>query len=261
MNENTDETEHEETNEKVPPRRLKKCCANCQHYGDGDLRGPRDETVIPIEGPTCPVCGKEIDWNVPSCPYCGAEFEVGEGTPGYRCLRMRFPDLSPDLETYNARLKADKKAFKKTGKHTMVKRDFCEKFAMVLPLTPEELLEEKVADLKREIEADLARSKTNEVKTVLEMEYQRLLRVRAGEEPYEKPVEKVPVAKVKPSVPRNIIRRGEGFACSMCDYTSLSREAAKKHFKRNHREAKIAPIPESPQPDRKVDGGDPWGGG
>jgi hypothetical protein len=258
MNENTDETEHEETNETVPPRRLKKCCANCRHYGDVP-----EEVPVLLEEITCPVCGQSVGLNVPSCPHCGAEFEeVKEGSELYRCLRTRFPDLSPDLETYNARLKQDKKTFKKTGKHTMVKRDFCEKFAMVLPLTPEELLEEKVVDLKREIEADLARAKTDEVKTVLEMEYQRLLRVRAGEEPYEKPVEKVPVAKVKPSVPRNIIRRGEGFACSMCDYTSLSREAAKKHFKRKHRETKISPIPpgESPQPDRKIEGGDPWGG-
>jgi hypothetical protein len=189
---------------------------------------------------------------------------------------MRFPDLSPDLETYNAHLKADKKAFKKTGKHTIVKRDFCEKFAMVLPLTPEEILEEKVRDLKRDIEADLARAKVDQEKTALELEYQRLLRVRAGEEPYEKPVERVPEAQVKPSRPKNIYHEGDLWECSLCDYSNPSREAAKKHFKRKHREVSRKDIPgkhrdvpekeilrkpweQTPQLDRKVEGGDPWG--
>lgn len=258
MTENAKETVQESMNDEEPrPRRLKKCCANCQHYGTPSQDVSWDEEI------SCPVCCKPVDGNVPSCPHCGAEFEgVEEGSDLYRCLRTRFPDLSPDLETYNARLKQDKKAFKKTGKHTLVKREFCEKFTMVLPLTPEELLEEKVLELRREIEADFEREVDDETKTALELEYQRLLRVKAGDEPYEKPVERVPEAQVKVSPTRNITRRGDGWSCSLCDYTSLSREAAKKHFTRKHREKKISPIPlgESPQPDRKVDGGDPWGG-
>jgi hypothetical protein len=134
---------------------------------------------------------------------------------------------------------------------------------MVLPLTPEELLEEKIAELRRDIEADLEREMTDDVKTALELEYQRLLRVRAGEEPYQKPVEVVPVPKAKPSRSRNIIQQGELFACSLCNYTNPSRDAAKKHFKRKHPKAPdkaIASIPpgETPQPDRKVDGRKPW---
>lgn len=265
MTENTDETEHEETNDRAPPRRLKKCCANCQHYGKGDMAVWVGKDGVALEEVTCPVCGLPVGPSVQSCPHCGAEYADVEETSsvGYRCLRMRFPDLSPDLETYNARLKLDKKAFKKTGKHTIVKREFCEKFAMVLPLTSEELLEEKIAELRRDIEADLEREMTDDVKTALELEYQRLLRVRAGEDPYQKPVEVVPEAKVKPSRARNIIRQGDLWSCSLCDYTNPSREAAKKHFKRKHPklpDKAIASIPpgETPQPDRKVDGRKPW---